>query len=397
VLDYGVDEGRPFIVMELLEGETLRHRLKRTHRLAPRDTARIISHLARAVGRAHELGIVHRDLKPENVFLVQNQDEELAKVLDFGVAKLKNPDALGSATQTRAGTLLGTPHYMSPEQVKGDRVVDHRSDLWALGVMAFECLTGKRPFASTGWGDLVLQICTQPLPVPSELAALPPKFDAWFTQALARDPAERFQSARELADALRQALGIVPSTLPDEGQPTSAESQLRASPKLDHPLDAEPFAATLVASPGSAFTSEPQHDSVTLGPGKQPRDTSEPAVATRELWWFAAAIGCLLIGLVAAFLWLRARQKAEFAEAPPELPARAVKSAPLPKRSVTPRTPGRGVSRAMRERPSSKLAPSASSVSSPPSASAPLPSDAGIETGTFRSPVDANAPIHSAP
>src|SRR6188768_4100006 len=207
ILDYGVDDKLPFIVMELLEGENLAQRLRRQGTLGSAETARIVTHIGRAMGRAHEANIVHRDLKPENVFLVRNEDEEIAKVLDFGVAKV-TVGALGEqGSRTRTGSILGTPYYMSPEQAQGNKTVDHRSDLWAMGVIAFECLTGKRPFYSDGLGDLVLQICIRDIPVPSEISSVPAGFDAWFARAVARDPEVRFQSARELSEALREVLG----------------------------------------------------------------------------------------------------------------------------------------------------------------------------------------------
>jgi serine/threonine protein kinase len=207
ILDYGVDDKLPFIVMELLDGENLAQRIRRLGRLASADTARIVTHIGRAMARAHEANIVHRDLKPENVFLIRNEDEEIAKVLDFGVAKV-SVGALGEqGSRTRTGSILGTPYYMSPEQAQGNKTVDHRSDLWSLGVIAFECVTGKRPFYSDGLGDLVLQICIRDIPVPSDFGSVPVGFDAWFARAVARDPEARFQSARELTDALREVLG----------------------------------------------------------------------------------------------------------------------------------------------------------------------------------------------
>ncbi|MEO6600462.1 MAG: protein kinase [Polyangiaceae bacterium] len=207
ILDYGVDDKLPFIVMELLDGENLAQRLRRLSRLSSTETARVVTHIGRAVARAHEAGIVHRDLKPENVFLIRNEDEEIAKVLDFGVAKV-SVSALGpEGTRTRTGSILGTPYYMSPEQAQGNKAVDTRSDLWSLGVIAFECMTGKRPFYSDGLGDLVLQICIRDIPVPSDCGSVPIGFDEWFARACARDPDTRFQSAREMTDALREVLG----------------------------------------------------------------------------------------------------------------------------------------------------------------------------------------------
>src|SRR5687767_8426993 len=180
ILDHGVDEGVPFIVMELLEGESLASRLERVQRLSPAETARIITQVARAVARAHEAGIVHRDLKPDNIYLVRNDEEEIAKVLDFGVAKATT-HGMGAATgATRTGSVLGTPYYMSPEQAEGAKGVDHRSDLWSLGVIAWECLLGTRPFESETLGGLLLAICPRDMPVPSRAGQVPPGFDAGF-------------------------------------------------------------------------------------------------------------------------------------------------------------------------------------------------------------------------
>jgi serine/threonine-protein kinase len=210
VLDYGVDDGTPFLVMELLQGENLASCLAREHRLSPERTLAIMTQVARAMARAHASNIVHRDLKPDNVFLVKEDDQELVKVLDFGIAKTADPTLAG--VQTRTGMTLGTPYYMSPEQAEGRRAVDHRTDLWAMAVIATECITGIRPFNGETWGELLLNICARPLPVPSTQAPVPPGFDAWFARATSREPGQRFGSAQELVEALRGVVGS-PSTL----------------------------------------------------------------------------------------------------------------------------------------------------------------------------------------
>ncbi|HEY7374374.1 MAG TPA: serine/threonine-protein kinase [Polyangia bacterium] len=205
ILDHGVDGETPYIAMELLEGETLAARLRKVGRLSPADTARILTHTARAVSRAHEVGVVHRDLKPDNIFLIENEEEELAKVLDFGIAKSTIVGfGVSAIAETRTGALMGTLHYMSPEQAEGAKTVDFRTDIWAMGVIAFECLVGRRPFEGETVGTLVLEICTRPLPVPSKLGTVPAGFDAWFARACAREPAARFGSARDAAADLRR-------------------------------------------------------------------------------------------------------------------------------------------------------------------------------------------------
>ena len=208
ILDHGVWEDTPYIAMEYLEGEDLNHRLKRVRRLDPRDLVRITTHVSRALTKAHAAGLVHRDLKPSNIFLVRDDEQEIAKVLDFGVAKRQAGEQSPGEQETRSGSLLGTPHYMSPEQAQGTRVVDHRSDLWSLAVVVFQCMTGQLPFRSDALGDLLVQIIVHEPPVPSTVSSVPPTFDAWWARAVARDPSDRFQSAKELAVALAMALGV---------------------------------------------------------------------------------------------------------------------------------------------------------------------------------------------
>ena len=214
ILDHGIDGDQPFIVMELLDGEDLFERLAHRSRLSLRETSKIVTQVARALSRAHAAGIVHRDLKPENVFLCPNEDDEVVKVLDFGVAKVKDA-AKVTMQKTGVGTLIGTPHYMSPEQVKGIGEVDYRADLWALGVIAFQCVTGELPYDSEGVGDLLIKITIGELPIPSKVyPAAHPNFDAWFAKACSRDPAGRFQSAREMALALAGVVGVIDGIAP---------------------------------------------------------------------------------------------------------------------------------------------------------------------------------------
>jgi hypothetical protein len=205
ILDHGVWQGIPYLAMELLEGEDLGQRLTRVGRLHPKDACVIVSQVTRALTKAHAMGIVHRDLKPDNIFLVKDDDREIAKVLDFGIAKLTGA-VEGSSTKT--GAMLGTPYYMSPEQAQGTKTVDHRSDLWSFGVIVFRAITGSLPFESTAIGDLLMRIIVGPIPVPSVVApGLPPSFDRWWAKAASRDPALRFQSAKELSDDLLLAFG----------------------------------------------------------------------------------------------------------------------------------------------------------------------------------------------
>jgi serine/threonine-protein kinase len=231
ILDFGADRGVPYIAMELLEGESLADRIARVGRLSPPDVARLMTQVARALGKAHEMGIVHRDIKPDNIFIVRNDEDEVAKVLDFGIAKsAQHGLGPGSGSTTRTGAILGTPNYMSPEQAEGTKLVDHRTDLWALGVIGFECLVGRKPFDSDALGSLLLAICTRPIPVPSQWGFNLPGFDQWFARACARELSERHQTARELAAELRQVCGVVDSREPSPSRQSGSLPALHARP-----------------------------------------------------------------------------------------------------------------------------------------------------------------------
>jgi len=205
LLDYGLDQEAPYLVMELLAGESLRERLLRVGCLSKRETLRVVTQVARALSRAHKLCIVHRDVSPNNVFLAEEDGTTSVKLLDFGIAKWVSECEPRDRTLTLNGMILGTPSYMSPEQLEGAGV-DSGSDIWALGVIAFECLLGFVPFRSETFAGLVLAICSRPLPEPSRLARLPQAFDAWFQRACARERARRFATVQEAASALRRAL-----------------------------------------------------------------------------------------------------------------------------------------------------------------------------------------------
>ena len=241
-LDYGVHEGTPYIAMELMVGESLAKRLENLGRLSVAETTKVITHVSRALAKAHEMGIVHRDLKPDNIFIVQNDDEEVVKVLDFGIAKIANVSAPANM-QTRTGVMIGTAYYASPEQLEGSKSVDHRTDIWAMGVIAFECLLGVRPFEGESIGELVLRVCARPIPVPSANGPVPPGFDLWFARACARDLAERFRTVRELSDSLRSLpaeLSATAETSPHAALRTSTSSLLgTTSPVVETSYDAK--------------------------------------------------------------------------------------------------------------------------------------------------------------
>lgn len=204
IYDIGRHRSAYYLVMELLHGEPLSAR-QSTGPLAPGDAISIMMPVMRGVAAAHAEGVIHRDLKPANVFLCRAPDgsQREPKVLDFGVSKLSAPQDASHAHLTADGTMLGTPSYMAPEQLRAGMAVDHRADIYALGVILYEMLSGKRPFGPMSTSQLIVEIATgAPEPLSRHRPDLPAELDAAVMKALARDPGDRFQDVRELALAL---------------------------------------------------------------------------------------------------------------------------------------------------------------------------------------------------
>ncbi len=241
VYDSGrLSDGRPFLVLELLEGDSLYERMTKVRWLDLATALLVVTQTCRGLTRAHAASIVHRDLKPENLFLTKDEEGKvLTKILDFGLAKFYAPiEGSGSADQarlTREGAVFGTPAYMSPEQVRGQGEVDHRADLWALGCITYEILTGKTVWAvDQGVAMTFAQIASSELPDPARLRPdLPPAFTPWFRRALHRDIDQRFQTPRELSDELATALHHAPPSFPSLREPHSARGgALFAGPRV---------------------------------------------------------------------------------------------------------------------------------------------------------------------
>ncbi len=238
VVDYGVEKGRPFLVMELLRGEDLRTRLDRERRLSPSAVVQIAAQLAEALDVLHEQGIVHRDLKPANVFLARSRNDTVVKLMDFGVAQS------GEIT-VRNGYVLGTPAFMAPEQIEG-RPLDHRADLWALAVVVYRMLTGVLPFGVGSIREIGAAIVGGEPDAPSAVVdTLPSTVDAWMEHALAKDPAERFASAAEMVSELRIALDVPISGFPALTRNSTGVRTIVAAPRSWILVTATVLAATL--------------------------------------------------------------------------------------------------------------------------------------------------------
>jgi len=245
VFDTGVFEtGEPYIVMELLAGEDLRSMIARRGALAPQDVASLAIGACEALGEAHALGIVHRDLKPANLFVVTRADgSTLLKVLDFGISKLQTDEA---GVQTSTNIALGSPRYMSPEQIQTPRDVDARCDVWAMGVAMYEALAGRPPFDGEGMVGLATAIVTQrPAPLP---AHVPFALANVVMKCLEKDRAMRFSSASELAFALRPFASVEAQLVADRAVRAAGGPPISTSKPLSVPPPISGFEPTVARS-----------------------------------------------------------------------------------------------------------------------------------------------------
>jgi serine/threonine-protein kinase len=217
--------------MELLEGESLSARIKRLSRLDERSAIEIAMQTASGLGAAHAKGIIHRDLKPDNLFVIPEESDaarERVKILDFGIAKLHA--MAGDSLKTRTGTLMGTPIYMSPEQCLGTKEVDHRSDIYSLGIIIYEMLAGRTPFISEGFGELLSMHLHEK---PESLRAFAPQVTGEVEFAvmrmLAKKPDERYQSMADVRAALAVAAGLPHPLVPEHKLGTTDQFGVRAT------------------------------------------------------------------------------------------------------------------------------------------------------------------------
>ncbi len=255
VFDLGrTDDGSPYLVMELLEGESLAERIKADGRMSFYDLAPILKQVLAALAAAHSKGILHRDLKPENVFIERNRrnGQPVAKLLDFGISKSMTYDFLESARLTHSGMVMGTPYYMAPEQARGDSGLDQRVDLWAVGVVMYEALTGRRPFVATNYNALLVKILTsRPRPVQKLVPTLPDAVVAVVDRALSKLREDRFQSAQAFIEAIHRVERSV--VVEDPAAPTMMFRRPQRAP--EPPPPAPPIGGESYASRGPGQSS----------------------------------------------------------------------------------------------------------------------------------------------
>ncbi|MBW2453052.1 MAG: protein kinase [Deltaproteobacteria bacterium] len=261
------DDGHLFIVMELLEGKSLRQLLGQQRRLDLDRATRITLEVLAGLEAAHEQGTVHRDLKPDNIFLVEGDDGgERVKILDFGISKVKDGDAEGGLTQT--GAVLGTPHYMAPEQANGDPDVDQRIDIWATGVILYEMLSGGRPYEGNSYNRVIAQILVEPPPRLLDVApAVPASLAQVVDRALAKERDERYADAPsmmadlsrvtdELLELMSSETVITPSSTEDRGASTGTAAEGgpgRGTSVQDGPEQAEDLGSAATEALASPF------------------------------------------------------------------------------------------------------------------------------------------------
>lgn len=280
VLDIDTDEnGAPFIVQEYLEGEDLGSRLEKSGTTLPFQTAvRMLLPVIKAIGVAHEKGLVHRDLKPENIFLSSQRGTTVPKVLDFGISKM--PMKKGDSSLTITGTVLGSPAYMSPEQIQDSQSVDPRTDVWSLGVILYKTLTGQLPYSGESPAALFVKICTtDPEPLEKAKPGLPPGLNAAVARCLKREPELRFKDANELyAEVSRvlEAAGTIvnrplpaaPARDPSPPAPARPPSPSPAA-RAPHPVQPQPTAQPPPTQPrGAPAAQKPSPFSAAASPGE---------------------------------------------------------------------------------------------------------------------------------
>ncbi|WP_394821773.1 protein kinase domain-containing protein [Pendulispora albinea] len=291
VMDFGtLDTGAPYIVMEFLEGADLDAVLRARGRLPVAEAVEYMIGACKAMVEAHGAGIIHRDLKPHNLFLTRRPDgTTIIKVLDFGISKFIGANDVSDVASTRTGTLMGSPAYMSPEQIRNSKYVDARTDIYALGSIFFQLLTGERVFRAPSMGEMLVSVLHDPPRTVRELVPeLPADVNAIVARCLQKDPNQRFASTHDLLMAL-QSLGASRYSAPI----ASATLQIAAAPTYGRQGD---------SSRDDAPTSVPIHTQVaTQATLDHAAVSSSHASPRKSEWLVAALVGSLaLLGISSA-------------------------------------------------------------------------------------------------
>ena len=300
VLDLGnLPSGDRYMVMEFMDGDPLSGRIRARGRLSPGECFPILHQLLEALSAAHGAGIIHRDLKPDNVYLLKMRGGKVdfVKLLDFGISKFNQLSGDSGFSMTRTGAVMGTPYYMAPEQAKGSRELDHRVDLYAAGVILYEAITGEVPFNADTFNELLFKIVLEAArPVEQMVPGLDPTFAAIVNKSMAREPAARFQTAREFQQALDQwAAGAGPQL----AAALNASAQVSGQQAPHQPVPTGQYGAVGTGQ----YPAAPAHTLGTGTPGSWANTGAYGAVAevppkksNAGLFVGLAAVGVLVLG-----------------------------------------------------------------------------------------------------
>ncbi len=293
VLDLGtLPDGGLYMVMEFLEGMTLGERIRSRGRLDATEIIPITQQLLMGLELAHEAGIVHRDLKPDNVYLcsLHGGQEDFVKILDFGISKFNPLNTDDGHSMTKTGTVMGTPFYMAPEQAKGARDIDHRSDLYSVGVILYEAITGQVPFHAGTFNELIFKIVLETPPPPENFVPdLDPAFSMLIRRAMSREPADRFQTAADFSDGLSIWLhtGREESAEAPVEPPVPSSSYVNA----DMAWDDDDGAATVMAAGPPNPGAYPAARGGVPDPGYPPAPPGQGYATDEDLWPIAGIPG----------------------------------------------------------------------------------------------------------
>jgi serine/threonine-protein kinase len=328
VLDAGtLASGLPYIVLTLLEGESLSGLLYRVGALPPRDAVEIVIEVLEALKAAHARNVVHRDIKPENVFVSTTANGGRAiTLLDFGISKVTAEGGAESKTLTKTGSVLGTADYMSPEQVRGDDEIDGRTDLWAVGVMLYRMVSGQLPFAGKNYNLVVVSVLTAKAAVLGEIAPKVPRaLEALVAKAMEKDRNARFASANEMLEALRALLGGIDSNDDSWTQPAVDVVAVTGRVSTDSVADLGQAATVVTGAEAAVNAVRPKVDTLAAQTAPTRGGGARGNAARRN-----AAIGVAALLVVAAVTSFSLRAKrTDGAGTATAAPTHAVVGAPI--------------------------------------------------------------------
>jgi serine/threonine-protein kinase len=334
VYDLGdLPSGARYMVMEYLDGESLSARVTKESRMAPVAIGAVMMQLLEGLAAAHKAGIIHRDLKPDNIFLMKTKGGgDFVKIVDFGVSKFNAMSGDSQMSMTRTGAVIGTPYYMSPEQARGAKESDHRSDLYSAGVVMFECVTGQVPFLADTFNELMFKIVLEPPPDPEKLVpGLDAEFAAIIRKGMAREPAHRYQSAEEFGQAIANWMAVV---APASSLPTiTGRGAFGSSPDIR--LGSQPDLGRVPSSPDVSVHARTPDPNAQLGGTANALASSTSNTATTGKSnagvAIAAAMVLLMLGGGGAAFLLKGRSSATA-----ETPSAASSAAELAKTADKP-------------------------------------------------------------